>query len=100
MSLKAAEVESLLQTKFDFMPDQHRESGHRWYKLELPGLPVIRTFFSHGRGSLSADLEGKIARQLRVRKLYFIEMMVCTKAREDYYRQVTKDPFPPFSVRL
>jgi hypothetical protein len=27
-------------------------------------------------------------------------MISCTKSRDDYYRQVREDPFPPFDIRV
>ena len=91
-------VEALLQTKFGFSPAKSHSSAHRWYELHLPGLPPIRTFFSHGK-KRSADLESKIARQLRVRRDYFKGMIDCTNSREDYYNQVRQSPYPPFEHR-
>jgi hypothetical protein len=96
MPFEPREIERLLQNKFGFSEATSRSSDHRWYELRLSGLPVILTKVSHSKGTLSPNLEGKIARQLRVRGPYFREMMNCTRSREEYYQQVQTDPYPPW----
>lgn len=96
MPLKTDVVERSLQAKFGFSPDPDRERGHRWYVLRLEGLPPIRTKFSHGSQTLNDALIAAIARQLHVRRVFFIEMVSCIRSREDYTTQVRTDPFPPF----
>jgi hypothetical protein len=98
--LKPRELEKTLQGKFDFSPAPNRSSDHRWYELTLPGLPTIATKVSHSRKEIGRNLEGKIARQLRVRKKFFQEMVACTQSQQDYYQQVRTDPYPPFDVRF
>jgi hypothetical protein len=61
---------------------------------------MILTKVSHSKQDIGPKLEGKIARQLRVHKPYFEEMMDCTNSREDYYQQVRESPFPPFNVHF
>ena len=100
MPFRPREVESNLQSKFGFSPAREHSSDHRWYELRLPGLPSILTKVSHRRGEVSRGVEGKIARQCRVRVPYFRGMMDCTKKREDYYQQVQVAPYPPFSIRV
>lgn len=97
MAYKPREVEEKLQNKFGFARDKDRGSDHRYYILEIEGLPLIRTHFSHARKKdIGAVLESKIVKQLHVRKKYFKGMIDCTNSREDYYHQLQKDPFPPF----
>jgi len=98
MPRKPHEIESLLQGKFGFSLSTGHSSDHRWYELSIPGLPIIATYVSHSKKEICRNLESKIARQLRVRKPFFRGMMDCTQGREDYYRQVQEDPFPPFNA--
>lgn len=100
MPLKIKTVEERLQEKFGFSRAEHRSDDHRWYELTLPGIPTISTKFSHGAKELSSTLEGLIAKQLRVRKAYFVEMIECTKSSAEYREQVRTAPFPPFDVRF
>lgn len=98
MSIKPKELENLLEYKFGFSLAKGHSSDHRWYELKLPGLPTILTKVSHSRKPINPRLEGKIARQLRVRKAYYVGMVSCKNSREDYYQQVRTDPYPPFDV--
>jgi hypothetical protein len=98
MPRRPHDIEAVLQTKFGFVRASAHSSDHRWYELHLPGLPIILTKVSHSREDIGPRLEGKIARQLRVRKPYFDGMIDCTNTREDYYRQVRESPFPPFDI--
>jgi len=100
MPFKPAEVEASLQGKFGFSPAEGHSSDHKWFELSLPGLEPILTKVSHGRQEIGAKIEGKIARQLRVRASFLRGMISCTKSRDDYYRQVQEDPYPPFDIRL
>ena len=84
--------------KFKLSPSTDNEEGHRWYELQIEGLPVIKTKFSHGRKE-GRRLEGLIARQLRVRKPFFDAMMRCNQDREAFYQQIRNDPYPPFEHR-
>ena len=96
MPYKPREIESLLQNKFGFSLSHGHSSDHRWYQLQLPGLPTILTKVSHNKRDIYGKIEGAMARQLRVRKQYFRGMMDCTNSQEEYYRQVREDPIPPF----
>ncbi len=100
MPLKVKVVEERLLNKFGFALADHRSVDHRWYELTLPGIPTISTKFSHGVKELSVTLEGLIAKQLRVRKAYFVEMVECSKSSDEYRQQVSNAPFPPFDVRF
>ena len=100
MPYKPKEVERKLRDKFAFSVAKEHGFDHRWFELKLSGLPAILTKVSHNRKEIGANLEGKIARQLRVRTRYFRGMIDCTNTREDYYRQVREDPYPPFDVLL
>ena len=100
MPIMPRDLERILQNKYEFSPAEGHSSDHRWYELKLDGLPSILTKVSHSRDEINSDLEGKIARQLRVRKKYFREMVSCHNSREDYYQQVHDAPFPPWEVLL
>jgi len=98
MPYKPKEVERKLQDKFAFSPAKGHSVDHHWFELQLPGLPPILTKVSHSRKEIGLKLEGMIARELRVRTTYLRGMINCTKTREEYYRQVRDDPYPPFDV--
>lgn len=100
MPIKVRDFESKLQGKFGFSPSNVRSDDHRWYELKIPGLPLITTKVSHGTKELSSKLEGFIARQLRVRKAFFLGMIKCTNDSEAYQAQVREDPYPPFNVHF
>ena len=94
MPYKPIEIEGMLKTKLKMQP---LDNDHRWFKLEIEGLPPIRTKLSHNRKDIGDNLEGRIYKQLRVRKSFFHELMDCTKYREDYEKQIRADPYPPFN---
>jgi hypothetical protein len=98
MPRRPLDIEAALQTKFGFVRAFTHSSDHYWYELRLPGLPIILTKVSHSKEDIGPKLEGKIARQLRVRKPYFDGMIECHNSCEDYYRQVRESPFPPFDI--
>jgi hypothetical protein len=94
------EVRDSLIDKFGFSVPTGRSSDHKWVELVIPGLPVIATRVSHGRGEIGRKLEGKIARQVRVRNQFFRGMIDCTNSSEEYQRQVREDPYPPWDHRF
>ena len=98
MPYKPEEVERKLRNKFAFRSAKGHSVDHHWFELQLLGLPPILTKVSHSRKEIGSTLEGMIARQLRVRTRYFQGMIDCTNSRNDYYRQVEEDPYPPFDV--
>gem|GEM_PF-753999 len=98
MPYKPNEIEAKLQDKFGFTKAGTHSSDHRWYELKLPGLPTVLTKVSHSREPISAKIESKMARQLRVRHPFFKGMMDCNQSNDDYRRQVREDPYPPFDV--
>jgi hypothetical protein len=97
MPFSPREVERCLLHKLCFVRDNR---DHRFFTLELPGLPTIRTKVSHGRREIGRTLEGLMAKQLRVRVSFFREMVGCSKACEDYHRQIRDDPYPPWNIRV
>jgi hypothetical protein len=99
MSYKPSEVEKCLKHKFNFCPSRHHEEGHKWFELQLPGLPIIATKLSHSKDEIRDRLLGKMARQCRVRPMYFKEMLNCNHSNADYCRKVTEDPYPPWNFR-
>jgi hypothetical protein len=100
MPRKPRDVESILTAKFGFIEAKGHSSEHRWYELRLDGLPVILTKVSHSKSDIGPNLEGKMARQLRVKKRFFGEMMDCTRDATEYERQVRDHPEPPWDVRF
>jgi hypothetical protein len=100
MPIKPRKLEKLLINKFGFVPAKSRSDDHRYYELQLAGMPAIHTKVSHSKKEIGSALEAKIARQLRVLKSFYGMMMGCTKNKEDYYEPVRTAPQPPFEVRL
>ena len=99
MGLKYRKLEKLLRNKFCFVRAKHHAVDHKWYELEISDGPTIRTKVSHGSGELGEYLEGKIAKQLRVRTPFFREMMSFRKDFDDYCSKVLNDPYSPFHHR-
>jgi len=97
MPIRPGDLQSILINKFGFIQSNR---DHKWFALDLPDLPTIATKVSHGRKEIGRKLEGRIAKQLRVRKRFYSEMVGCTKSREDYYQQVREDPYPPWEHRF
>ena len=95
MPINPTDLEHILLYKFDFS-EAKQGRDHKWYELQLEGLPVIMTKISHSNNEIHTRLEGKIARQMRVRAPFFKQMISCTRSREQYYAQVRVDPYPPF----
>lgn len=89
-------AENTLITKFEFTECRGRADDHRWIELKLPGLPVVRTHFSHTKESIGSTLWGKIAAQLKVHSPYLDGMIDCKNCRDDYYEKVKDDPYPPW----
>lgn len=98
MPYKPKEVEALLETKFGFTPAPSHEKNHTWYVLMLPELPPIRTKVEHHRRPIGSKLEGRMARQMRVRPAFYRQMLDCTQSCENYYSKVREDPYPPFEI--
>ncbi len=100
MGLKYSKLQRLLQGKFSFVEASSHSDDHNWYELEISDRLTVRTKVSHGSGELGNRLEGKIARQLKVRTGFFREMVTCTKDAGEYRSQVLSDPYPPFEHEL
>jgi hypothetical protein len=43
MPIKPKDLEKLLMNKLHFSPAEEHSEDHRWYELQLLGLPVILT---------------------------------------------------------
>lgn len=97
MPYKPIEVEGMLKTKLKMIVE---DADHKWFTMELDGLPPIRTKLPNHREDIRDKLESRIYKQLRVRKPFFRALMDCTKYREDYEKQIREDPYPPFNVLL
>jgi hypothetical protein len=100
MVFQVSEVERQLVGKFAFSRDTGREAGHRWYSLHLAGLQPVRTKVSHGARNLPKALESRMAKQLRVRRAFFVDMISCTKSRDEYYEAIRQNPIPPWDVQV
>jgi len=95
MPYKPIEVEGMLNTKLKMIVE---DADHKWFKLELDGLPPIRTKLPNHREDIRDKIESRIYKQLRVWKPFFHDLMDCKKYRADYEKQIREDPYPPFSV--
>lgn len=100
MPIKPKELERILVNKLKFTPSQNHSSDHKWFELELPGIPTIRTKVSHSRKPINQKIESKIIRQLRVRKPKYLGVISCTTSKEEYDHLVTTEPFPPFDINF
>ena len=99
-SIKTKQLEQTLTGKLGFRPASSRSIDHKWYQLEIPGCPNIVTKLSHGEKEHSPKLGGMNARKMRVKQAFLLELVTCTKSIEEYQRQVTTDPYPPFDIRF
>jgi hypothetical protein len=100
MPIRPKKLQSILETKFRFKKAEGHSSDHYWYELKLEGIPKILTKVSHSRDPISPKIESMIARQLRVKKSYFVGMVSCENSREDYYQQIIRNPIPPFDINF
>jgi hypothetical protein len=100
MPKKARDVEHKLTDKFGFLESRRHSSDHKWYELQLDGLPLIATKISHSSRDIPPKIEGMIARQLRVHGPFFDGMIACKNNREAYYRKVRTDPYPPWEIHF
>lgn len=99
MPYKPAEITHVLTAVLGFTLEKGpRGDDHKWYKLEIDGVPrTIRTFVSHGRSKqYDKGLESKVARELHVSAPFFRQIMRGEKTREDYIHEVKTNPHPPF----
>lgn len=87
----------MLKIKLNMAPSN---ADHTWFELQLDGLPPIRTKLPSHKEDIRDKLEGRISKQLRIRRPFFHGLMDCTKYRSDYEKQVREDPFPPFNILL
>lgn len=97
MPYKPLEIEGMLKTKLK-MSDENAD--HKWFRLNFEGIPPICTKLPNHKEDIRNKLEGRICRQLRVRKPFFHGLMDCTKLRVDYEKQIRDDPFPPFTIQI
>ncbi len=95
MPYKPREIEGMLIKKLKMLPD---EADHKWLRLDVAGLPPIRTKLPHHKDDIRDKLVSRLHNQLRVRKAFFHELMDCTKQYDDYERQIRTDPYPPFNI--
>jgi hypothetical protein len=97
MPIKTSDLEKMLLSKCGFESDTTKSVDHKWFILQIDGLPPITTKISHGAKEISKDLESKIAKQLHVKRAFLIELIKCTKSKEAYFEQLKTDPYPPFN---
>lgn len=93
MPHKPPEIEIMLLKKLKMKSE---DADHEKFCLEIEGIPTIRTKLPNHKKDIGDVLEGRIHKQLRVRKQFFRELMDCTKSREDFINQIRNDPYPPF----
>jgi hypothetical protein len=93
MPYRPREVEGMLSIKLNMAIEN---ADHKWFTLEINGLPPIRTKLPNHIEDIRDQLESKIHKQLHVRKKFFRGLMDCTKNRADYEEQIRRDPYPPF----
>lgn len=76
-------AEAMLTSKLGMQLDRR---DHRWYVLEIDGRPIVRTFVSTGGKykTLGHDLVARMARQLLVTTPFVVELVQCSKTREEY----------------
>lgn len=86
------DIESILLNKLAFTRATGHGNDHKWFELTLPGITRIITKLSHGRGTVTRKIEGKIAKQVGVTGPFFAKMLDCTNSRKDYYDQVQLAP--------
>ena len=97
MSRSAKDIRQCLEGKLGFVESEHKSDDHYWYELHLSGLPVITTKVSRGSKAHCDDsLEAKVAKQLHVRKSFYNRVMSCELNRQQYYDEVSTNPYPPF----
>jgi hypothetical protein len=97
MPYSPRDVEGMLRIKLNMVIEN---ADHKWFKLELNGLPPIHTKLPNHREDIRDQLESKIHKQLRIRKMFFRGLMDCTKNRADYEEQIRRDPYPPFDILI
>src|SRR5262249_39704748 len=97
MPRKAREIERFLTGKLGFVQADAHSDDHRWYRRTVGGHTIF-TKLSHGTKEVGKKIEGKIAKQLRIRGSFFKQAIRCKKSKEDYERQVLTDAFPPFDI--
>ncbi len=95
MPYKPIEIAGMLTKKLGMLSEK---ADHTWFRFEIDGLPPIRTKLPAHKEDIRDKLESRIYKQLRVRKLFFHELMNCTKYRADYIKQIKEEPYPPFSI--
>lgn len=83
-SLPRANIKQALQHKFemDLLPG----GDHRRYRLMVGGKKVVGTQVSTGTNArtVPSNLVSAMARQLSVQTSYFVEMVSCTKSKDQY----------------
>lgn len=93
MPYKPKEIRSILTGKLGMTVSQR---DHTWFLLTLNNLPTIKTKLPNHKGDIGPQLENRICKELRVRKVFFYGLMDCSKYLKDYDEQIRSDPYPPF----
>jgi hypothetical protein len=93
MPYKPIEIERMLTRKLGMTSE---DADHKCFRIDIDGLPPIRTKLPTHNEDIRDILESRIHKQLRVRKPFFLGLMNCPKSRADYIRQIKDDPYPPF----
>lgn len=86
-SLHTKDIKKNLQKK-GFIVDNQRD--HIWFNyITTDGKKTpIRTKISHGKSDIGDDLISKMARQTRISKKQFVELVECSLSKDEYFELV------------
>lgn len=88
-SLKTRDIRAALTTK-GFIEDPSRD--HIWLNYVPEGKKTrIRTKISHGKDSIGDPLISAMAKQTKINKNDFVDLVSCTLSGKEYYDKVKKD---------
>lgn len=87
MPLPRADVERALEQKLQM---QRVDSDHRRFYLVFDGRNILHTMTSHGTKyrELGDQLLGLMAKELRVPRKFFVDLVRCTRSRDEYIDQL------------
>lgn len=104
MPIKTRKFVTALTSKLGFERIESRGRGksldHHNFKCTFEGIGLIFTKLSHSRREIDDRLLARISRQMRVRRAFLVEVVECTKSREEYKESIRTDPHPPWSQRI
>lgn len=83
MPARARDVDYAPVNKLGFIRE---ESAHHIYTLRIAGSTVAQTLISHSAHEIDDGLLASMARQIRITRRQFAEILRCTLERSDYLR--------------